>query len=187
MAKLLVIYASDYGNTKKAAEVVAGGAKSVPGTEVVLLQAEKVKAEDALAADAIIVGSPVHMGSMDWRIKTFIDKVCGGLWMKDAMIGKVGAVFATGSGYGDTGGGAELTMLSMLNNFAELGMIIVPLPKNTPGYPKGGLQWGAYARSAGENLEQTGVSEDSLAAAKNHGANVARLAAALKGAKVFGG
>lgn len=107
--------------------------------------------------------------------------------MKDAVVGKVGAVFATGSGFGNAGGGAEITLLSMLNNLAELGMIIVPLPKNTPGYPKGGMQWGAYARSAGENLEQTGVSDDSLVAARNHGANVARLASALKGAKVFGG
>jgi len=187
MAKILIVYASDYGNTKKAAEAVAAGAKSVAGTEVNIRTAEEAKAEDVTGADAVIVGSPVHMGSMDWRVKTFIDKVCSGLWMKDAVVGKVGAVFATGSGFGNAGGGAEITLLSMLNNLAELGMIIVPLPKNTPGYPKGGMQWGPYARSAGENLEQTGVSDDSLVAARNHGANVARLASALKGAKVFGG
>jgi len=186
MSKVLIVYAGDYGNTRKAAEAVAAGAKSVPGADVEILQAEAAAAEQVKAADALILGSPVHMGSMDWRMKTFIDKVCGGLWMQDAMVGKVGAVFATGSGFGNSGGGVELTLLSMLNNLAELGLLIVPLPKNTPGYPKGGLQWGACARSAGENLEQTGVSEAGLEAARHHGANVARAAAALKGKNIFG-
>jgi len=86
-----------------------------------------------LASDAVIVGSPVHMGSPDWCVKKFIDTVCSLLWMKDSLIGKVGAVFTSG-------GGCELPMLAMLNNFAELGMLMVPLPKNTPGYAVGGLQ-----------------------------------------------
>jgi NAD(P)H dehydrogenase (quinone) len=147
--------------------------------------AEEVTAEDMLAADAVIAGTPVHMGSMDWRIKKFIDTVCGGLWMENKMEGKVAAVFATGSGFGNTGGGAELTLLSMINNFVELGMIFVPLPKSTPGYPVGGLQWGPYGRSAGVNLEQTGVADDSLEAARHHGAHVARVAALVKGKDLF--
>ncbi len=76
-------------------------------------------------------------------------------------------------------------MLSLLNNFAELGMVIVPLPKNTPGYPYGGLQWGPYGRSAGINMEQDGIKEESLEVARHHGANVARVAAAIKGSKLF--
>jgi NAD(P)H dehydrogenase (quinone) len=97
----------------------------------------------------------------------------------------VGAVFATGGGFGNAGGGAELTMLALLNNFAELGMVMVPLPKITPGYPMGGLQWGPYGRSAGEHMEQTGVTEERLEAAKYHGANVARVATALAGKELF--
>ena len=125
------------------------------------------------------------MGSPDWRVKAFIDKVCSGLWMKDGMVGKVGAVFATGSGFGNTAGGAELTLLALLSNLAELGMVICPLPKSTPGYNLGGLQWGPWGRSAGENMEQTGLSDERTVAARNHGANVARLADALKGRTVF--
>lgn len=30
------------------------------------------------------------------------------LWLKDALIGKIGAVFVSGGGYGSAGGGAEL-------------------------------------------------------------------------------
>lgn len=186
MARILIVYASDYGNTRKMAETVAAGAGSVADTQVVLKTAEEATADDLQAADALILGSPVHMGSMDWRVKKFIDTVCSKFWMKDTAVGKVGAVFATGSGYGNVGSGAELALLSMLNNLAELGTIIVPLPKSTEGYAKSGLQWGAYARSAGENLEQTGVSDDSLVAARRHGVHVARVAAALKGRTIFG-
>ncbi len=185
MAKIIVVYATDYGNTRKMAETIVAGAASVPDTEVVLKSAEDATAEDLLAADGIILGSPVHMGSMDWRLKKFIDTACGPLWMKNALVGKVGAVFASGSGYGNVGSGAELTLLGMLNNLAELGLIIVPLPKSTEGYAKSGLQWGAYARSAGENLEQTGVADEALVAARRHGIHVARTAAALKGQKIF--
>jgi NAD(P)H dehydrogenase (quinone) len=186
MVNVLIVYATDWGNTKKMAEAVAAGAKSVPGTAVSVKPAEAAAADDLTAADAVIVGTPVHMGSADWRVKKFIDTVCSGLWMKNAMAGKVGAVFATGSGFGNAGGGVELTLLGLLSNFAELGMVIVPLPKNTPGYPKGGLQWGPYGRSMGENMEQTGLADEQTVAARHHGANVARLAALLAGKKVFG-
>ncbi|OYQ62061.1 hypothetical protein B9G53_24215 [Pseudanabaena sp. SR411] len=185
MTKVLIVYATDYGNTKKMAEAVASGVTSVPGAEAELKFAEDVTEDDVVASNAVIVGSPVHMGSPDWRVKKFIDQVCGPLWVKDSLIGKVGAVFSTGGGYGNAGGGVELTMLVLLNNFAELGMVIVPLPKITPGYPLGGLQWGPYGRSAGEHMEQTGVTEPMLEAAKHHGANVARVAAALAGKELF--
>jgi len=186
MANILIVYATDYGNTGKLARTIADGAASVAGTQVTVKTAEEATVEDVQAADGVILGTPVHMGSMDWRLKKFIDTVCSQLWMQDAAVGKVGAVFATGSGYGNTGGGAELTLLSVLNNLVELGMVIVPLPKSTPGYARSGLQWGAYARSAGENLEQTGVSDEGLEAARHHGVHVARVAAALAGQSVFG-
>lgn len=185
MTTVLIVYASDYGNTQKMAEAVAEGARSVPDTQVEIKFADTVTEEDVTASDAVIVGSPVHMGSCDWRIKKFIDTVCGHLWIKDALVGKVGAVFATGGGFGSSGGGCEVTMVALLNNFAELGMVMVPLPKNTPGYGKGGLQWGPYGRSMGENMEQTGVEPERLEAARHHGANVSRVAAVMKGQNLF--
>jgi NAD(P)H dehydrogenase (quinone) len=105
--------------------------------------------------------------------------------MKDKLIGKVGGIFASGGGFGSAGGGCELTMLALLNNLVELGLIIVPLPKNTPGYESGGLQWGPYGRSAGIHGENTGVSDDSLKAAFSHGANIARVAKTMKGTDLF--
>lgn len=185
MAQVLIVYATTYGNTHKMALAVADGIQSVAGSEVVIKHALDAVMEDVLRADALITGSPVHMGSADWRVKKFIDEVCSKLWMKDLLIGKVGGVFASGGGFGGAGGGCELTLLGMLNNLAELGMLMVPLPKNTPGYGKGGLQWGPYGRSAGPNMEQIGVIPESLEAAMHHGANIARVADAIKGKHLF--
>lgn len=185
MAKVLIVYATNYGNTKKMAEAIAEGAKSVNGTEVVIKEAEEAAAEDLTGADALIIGSPVHMGSPDWRVKKFIDTVCSRLWMIDALNGKIGGVFACGGGFGSAGGGCELTLLAMLSNLAELGFIIVPLPKNTPGYKFGGIQWGPYGRTMGVGMEQTGVQKESLEASFHHGANIARLAAAAKGHEIY--
>lgn len=185
MTKILIVYATDYGNTKKMAEAVAEGAKSVSDVTADLKTAEETNKEDLTSSDGIILGSPVHMGSPDWRMKKFIDTVCSGLWMKDALIGKVGGVFASGGGFGNAGGGNELTLLALLNNLVELGLLIVPLPKNTPGYRYAGIQWGPYGRSGGVNMEQLGVAPECLEAAFHHGANVARAAAVVKGNRIF--
>ncbi|MBW1648452.1 MAG: hypothetical protein JRJ72_10175 [Deltaproteobacteria bacterium] len=37
----------------------------------------------------LIPGSPVHMGSMDWRVKKFSDTVGCQFWMKNTAVGKV--------------------------------------------------------------------------------------------------
>lgn len=179
MTKILVVYASDYGATRAMAEAVAEGAASVEGVTSLLKDAEAVAAEDMTLSDGIVFGSPVHMGSMDWRVKKVIDAVCSKLWMQDALNGKAGGVFVTGGGFGGAGGGVEVTMLSMLANLAELGLLLVTLPKNTPGYQHGGLHWGPYARTADAGGNPVGVQPEALAVARCHGANVARAARAL--------
>jgi len=185
MARILVIYESDYGSTGKMAQAAADGVNGVSGVEAVVKKAEEVSADDFTGADGVLIGTPVHMGSMDWRIKKMIDTVCSGLWMQDKMNGKVAGVLASGAGFGGGGGGAELAMLSLLNNFAELGMIIVPLPKNTEGYKKGGLQWGPYGRSADIDMQHNGVDDDVIELSRRHGANIARAAQALSTTSVF--
>jgi NAD(P)H dehydrogenase (quinone) len=122
---------------------------------------------------------------MDWRVKKFIDTVCSAAWMKNLAVGKAGAVFASGSGFGNAGGGAELTMLGMANNLAELGLILLPLSKHLDGYAKAGLQWGPYGRAHNEDLSPKGLAEEQLTAARAHGANLARLAEVLKNNKIF--
>lgn len=188
MAEVLIVYATDHKGTLKMAEKVAAGVESVEGCKAILKNAEEAVADDILAADALVLGTPVHMGSMDWRMKKFIDQQCSGLWMGDKVAGKVGGVFACGSGFGNAGAGCELTMLAMLNNLAELGLVLVPLPKDSPGYRKGGIQWGPYGRAHNEDLSviEGGLPEERSEAAIQHGKNIARVAEALRGKALFG-
>ena len=185
MATILIVYASDYGNTEKMAQAATEGVNSVADAQVLLRKAEEVTKEDFTASDGVLFGSPVHMGGVDWRLKKVIDTICSGLWMQDLMNGKVAGVFSSGGGFGGAGGGVELMFVSMLNNFAELGMLIVPLPKMTEDYQEGGLQWGPYGRSADEKMQHVGVTDAVLELSRRHAANVTRAAQILKGQKIF--
>ena len=185
MSKVLIVYATDYGHTKPCAEAVAKGVESAGGTATVK-NAVDATADDIRDADALVLGSPSHMGSPDWKIKQFIDQHCSALWMENACVGKVGAVFGTGSGFGSAGGGIELTLLAMLNNLAELGMVLVPLPKNTEHYADGGLQWGPYARvHTKDTMEPIDASPEQLSIMTAHGANIARVAEVVTGQTLF--
>ena len=185
MTTMLVIYASDYGNTEKMANAAVEGITSLPEAGAVLKKAEDVTADDFTSCDGVLLGSPVHMGNMDWRVKKMIDTVCSGLWMQDKMNGKTIGLFASGGGFGGAGGGVELAFISMLNNFSELGMVFVPLPKMTENYQKGGLQWGPYGRSADEAMNHEGVREEVLALTKKHAIHVTRVAKELKNKNIF--
>ena len=90
MAKVIVIYESKYGNTKLAAETIIEGMKEVSGIETVLNELKEVDLNQLAEFDAILVGSPNHMGRATGSVRKFIDKL-GGLNLK----GKRVAVFDT--------------------------------------------------------------------------------------------
>ena len=69
----------------------------------------------------------------------------------------------------------------MLGAFAANGMILVTLPKTTPGFDVSGMHWGPNGRSGGTKMEPVGISDEMMQAGYHHGANVTRVAAALKG------
>lgn len=179
MGKVLIIYASDYGHTKRAAAEVARGAQRVSGTDVMTRSAAEATREDVLGADGLILGSPVHMGSVHWQMKRFIDETLSGLWNQDLMVGRAGGVFATGGGLGGAGGGCELAMLCMMATLAELGMVLVPLPKSAESYVHGGLHWGPYARCGSDELSAISTPTECIPLLAAHGRNVARLASLL--------
>src|SRR5690242_16095981 len=68
---VLVAYHSGTGNTEKIAQGVAEGARSVSGATVNLKRVGDVSADDLLASDAVILGSPVYFGNMAGEVKTF--------------------------------------------------------------------------------------------------------------------
>ncbi|ATX81232.1 NAD(P)H dehydrogenase (quinone) [Mariprofundus ferrinatatus] len=176
---VLIAYHSDYGNTKKMADAIAAGMKvASPQVSVKLQTAENTSLDDLVAADVVVFGTPVHMGSMAWQLKHLIDRA-GKLWMEGLLEGKVGGVFATGGGFGGAGGGVEATMISLHSHFLEQGLVTVGFPKSLPGYADGGLQWGPYGRSGHHDGMPGSVSEGALAAARSYGAHLAEVAEKL--------
>ena len=73
MSKIVIVFHSGYGHTRRMAESVAQGA----GGELLAIDAEGNLPEGGweklAAADAIIMGSPTYMGSVSWQFKKFAD------------------------------------------------------------------------------------------------------------------
>ena len=194
MKKVLVLYYSMYGHIEQMAEAVAAGAASVAGVEVTLKRVPETMPEEVARKagakldqkapvaspqeladyDAILFGSPTRFGNMTAQMRSFLDQT-GGLWVKGALIGKLGSVF-TSTG---TGGGGETTITSFWHTLAHHGMLIVGLPYSAPELTdtselRGGSPYGAATIAGGDGSRQPSVKE--LALARFQGEHVARLA-----------
>lgn len=90
--KIVVVFFSGYGHTRRMAESVASGAQA----QLVEVDAQgEVSAEgwEALhAADGIIMGAPTYMGSVPWQFKKFADATSKP-WYTQAWKDKVAAGF----------------------------------------------------------------------------------------------
>ena len=92
MKKIVIVYHSGYGHTKKVAEAVAEGS----GGALLAVDAEgNLPAggwEQLAAADAIVFGSPTYMGSVSWQFKKFAD-ASSKPWFTQAWKNKLAAGF----------------------------------------------------------------------------------------------
>mgnify|MGYP001816359646 CR=1 FL=1 len=200
MPRILVLYYSSYGHVRALAEAEAEGARSVPGAEVDIRRVPETVPEavrrsagyvvddtpvaapaDMAGSDAIIFGTPTRFGMMAAQMKQFFD-MAGGLWAANALVGKVGAVFAsTGSQHG----GHEATLLTTQVPLQHFGMTVVGLPYTFAGQTGrdgiiGGSPYGAGTIAGADGALLP--TETDLAGARFQGAHVARIAAALAGA-----
>jgi len=200
--KVQVIFYSMYGHIYKMAEAVAAGVREVPGVEVSLYQVPELvpdavlersgakKARDAFAhipiatvnqlpdADAIIFGTPTRFGNMAAQMRNFLDQ-CGGLWVRNALVGKVGSVFAS---TGTQHGGQETTITSFHTTLLHLGMIIVGVPYSAKGLSNmdeisGGTPYGATTLANSDGSRQP--SKNELEIAQFQGRHVADIARRL--------
>ena len=117
MARILIVYHSRTGNTRKMAELVAKGATDAGG-EVVLEAVADARLEHLQAADGIILGSPTYYGHSAGVMRSFIDS---SVKFHGKLQGKVGAAFASSH---NIGGGNETTVLDLLHALLIHGMII---------------------------------------------------------------
>lgn len=73
--RVLVVFESKYGNTKKVAETIIEGMREVEGIETVLTERKEVDFNTIVDYDVILVGTPNHMGRPTREIRKYIDKL----------------------------------------------------------------------------------------------------------------
>jgi NAD(P)H dehydrogenase (quinone) len=141
MNRILVLYDSKSGNTKKMAELVREGAAGIPETEVRLLSITEASIADLFWCDGVAVGSPTYVGLVSARLKAWWDDAVREAWGK--IDGKIGCAFASSGG---RGGGAELVCQSILTILLNFGLLVFGTPDYTgPGQT---LHYGAIAAGA---------------------------------------
>ncbi len=201
--KVLIVYYSTYGHIHKMAEAVAEGVGEIKGAEAVLRRVPETLTEEVLdkmgateaqksfshvpvctveelaSADAIVFGTPTRFGNMCGQMRQFLDAT-GQLWMKGALVGKVGSVFTSSA---TQHGGQESTILSFHITLLHQGFVIVGLPYTFQGQMRideitGGSPYGAstIAGGTGERMP----SENELDAARFQGKHVATIASKMK-------
>jgi len=117
MAKGIVVYYSRSGNTKEMAQIIAE-AMNQAELPTDCKPAEKVKAEDLLAYDAIAIGSPTYYGQMAAQIKELFDDSVA---FHGQLDGKIGAAFSSAA---NIGGGNETTITGILEAMLICGMVV---------------------------------------------------------------
>lgn len=122
MAKVIIVYYSQTGNTKKMATLVEEGVKQEK-VDVVTKDVADVRPEELLEYDGIILGSPTYYGSMAYQIKKLLDE---SVKYHRKLDGKVGGAFSSAA---NIGGGNETTVLDMLNALLIHGIIIQGTPQ----------------------------------------------------------
>jgi NAD(P)H dehydrogenase (quinone) len=199
LAKVLVLYYSSYGHLETMAYAAAEGAKAAGAHVDVKRVPELVPADVAKAShfkmdqpapvatpdelanyDAIIFACGTRYGTMASQMRNFMDQT-GSLWMKGALVGKVGSAM---TGSATQHGGQESTILGFIPTMLHHGMIVVGLPYSFQGQMgleeiKGGSPYGASTITGGDGSRMPSANE--LSAARFQGDHVAKIAAKLFG------
>jgi multimeric flavodoxin WrbA len=118
LPKLLIVYYSKTGHTKKMAEAIAEGAKEFGQVEVILKSVEDATNQNLLKADCIILGSPTYFRLPAWPMKKFIDE---SIEVYEKLHAKKGAVFSSA---GDEDSGAYC-IEALKNALEEHGIEII--------------------------------------------------------------
>jgi len=117
MAKILILYFSRTGHTKKMAEEVAVGVKAA-GAEAVLCDTVSCVIDNIPEFDGYIIGTPTYYGLASGPIKEFFDRT---IVHHGKLEGKVGGAFSSA---GVLGGGSETAVLSVIQMMLVHGMIV---------------------------------------------------------------
>jgi NAD(P)H dehydrogenase (quinone) len=131
-----------------------------------------VSDEDILRADGILVGTPVHWGSLNARVKDFLDRVGRVLDDEHHGEGRTAGAFCTG---GAVSSGKDLARLAILAAFMNMRFIAV-----------GGLEvdgFGSLGAQATTGPADPGLSEREIDEARRSGQRFARITGEIKRAR----
>ena len=135
--KISIVYHSVSGNTKKQAELVAEGVRSIEGAEVKTMSIDDTDNAWIEESYAVIFGSPCYEGSCSWQMKKYFDTP------QIDFGGKLAGFFASQNWPG--GGGADFAEMTMIAAALVLGMLVYS-GGITEGYPP--VHFGAVSRKA---------------------------------------
>lgn len=200
MPRILVLYHSTYGHIEAMAEAVAEGARSIEGAVVDIKRVPELVPEDLARAsgykldqvapiatvgdletyDAVIVGAGTRYGTAASQMRNFWDQT-GGVWMKGALVGKVGSAFTSTA---TQHGGQETTLIGLIQTLLHHGMLVAGLPYAWAGQSRidemtGGSPYGATTITGGDGARMP--SENELEGARFQGRYVAETAKKLVG------
>lgn len=191
MAKIVTLYFSGYGHTKKQAEAVHEGVEKSGGAQAELIAIDKEgNVADEVwgklaAADAIIFGSPTYMGGPAWQFKKFAD-ASSKPWFTQAWKDKIAAGFSNSASMN----GDKFSTISYFQTLAmQQGMIWIGtgmMPANTKAAKRDDVNWlagfaGALAQSPSDASAEEAPAAGDLETARQFGQRVADYAKKTRG------
>ena len=127
--EVLIVYHSQGGNTKAAAEKVAEGVSIVDGVDPVVKAASEAGAADLVGCQAICVGTPDYFSYMAGMLKDFFDRTY--YPTQGQVDGKPCGIFVTHGGGGKAAASVESICRSF--KFTQIGKTV--LVKDRPDKP----------------------------------------------------
>lgn len=115
MAKVLIVYYSRTGHTKKMAEMIAEALQN-EDVDTVLKSVSEASVDEVREYNGLILGSPTYYGTVAAELKKFIDD---SVKYHGKLDGMVGGAFATSAVTGH-----ETTLMSIIEALLIHGMIV---------------------------------------------------------------
>jgi NAD(P)H dehydrogenase (quinone) len=183
MSKIVIVYHSGYGHTKKAAEAVLGGALGAGADAKLIAVGELDDAgwAELDAADAIVFGAPTYMGGPSADFKKFAD-ASSKAWFGQKWKDKIAAGFTNSATMnGDKFSTIQyFVTLAMQHSMIWVGLGMMPAntkaaTRNDPNYV-GGFT-GLLTQSPADASPEEAPPPGDLETAKQFGARVAAVTA----------
>jgi multimeric flavodoxin WrbA len=181
MSKIVIVFHSGYGHTKKIAEAVAEGS----GGALLAIDAEGNLPEGGweklAAAKTIVFGTPTYMGGPSWQFKRFAD-ASSKAWFSSKWKNKIAAGFTNSA---SLNGDKVQTLNYLFALSMQQGMVWVGtgmMPANSKAAQRNDINWlgafsGAMAQSPSDSSPEEGPLPGDLETARLFGARVAETAA----------